>query len=73
LLPSNAERSLYSADGFQQLKAAPRWKDHIFEIDNSFDDDGSRVDAQLREFTEYVVSRYRANKPLWGSGQQLAS
>ncbi len=73
LLPSNAERSLYSADGFQQLKVASRWKDHIFEIDNSFDDDGSRVDAQLREFTEYVVSRYRAKKPLWGSGQQLAS
>jgi hypothetical protein len=73
LLPSDAERSLYSVDGFQQLKAAPRWRDHVFEIDNTVDDDGSRVDTQLREFIEYVTVRYRHKKPSWSQGQQLAS
>jgi hypothetical protein len=51
----------------------PRWRDHIFEIDNSVDDDGSGVDAQLREFTEYVVAKYRRRRQPRSIGQQLAS
>ena len=72
-LPGTAQHSLYSTDGFQELKASPRWKDHLFEIDNSVDDDGSSVDAQIRQFTEYVVAKYRRGKTPRSIGQQLAS
>ena len=72
-LPGSAQHSLYSADGFQELKASPRWKDHLFEIDNSTDDDGSIIDAQIREFVEYVVSKYRRAKTTRSKAQQLAS
>jgi hypothetical protein len=73
LLPPAAQHSLYSTDGLQELKASLRWKDHLFEIDNSLDDDGSSVDAQLREFTEYVVAKYRRVKRPRSIGQQFAS
>ena len=73
LLPSTAERSLYSLDGLQALKATPRWRGQIFEIDNSVDDDGSSVEAQLHEFTDHVVAHYRKNQLPHSSSQHLAS
>lgn len=73
LLPPAAQTTLYSADGFQELKTSPRWKDHLFEIDNSVDDDGSAVDAQLSDFAESIVAKYRHVKRPLNTGHQLAS
>ena len=73
LLPSVAERTLYSLDGLHELKSAPRWRHHIFEIDNNVDDDGARVAAQLEEFTDRIVARYRAGHDLPPLSGRLAS
>jgi hypothetical protein len=54
LLPSTAERSLYSVDGIEALRRSPPWRDRIFEIENNVDDDGT-IDGRLREFVERKV------------------
>jgi hypothetical protein len=73
LLPSDAERSLYGVDGFQQLMAAPRWRERVFVIDNDVDDNGDSVNAKLSDFIGHVVARWSGKQPSWSTGQQLAS
>jgi hypothetical protein len=58
LLPSIAERNLYGVDGVEELAKTHRWKDKIFEIDNSLDDDGSHVDVNLAYFIDSVIKPY---------------
>lgn len=57
LLPVSAERSLYAADGLDELKASRNWRDRIFEIDNERDGDAYVV-SRLAEFVEGIVTRY---------------
>jgi hypothetical protein len=63
LLPSVAERSLYGFDHVEELKKAHRWRDKIFEIDNSLDDAGSNIEAGLTDFIETVIKPYRTAGP----------
>jgi hypothetical protein len=63
LLPSAVERSLYEFDRVEELKESYLWRDKIFEIDNSFDDDGSHIDARLTDFIDIVIKPYRASMP----------
>jgi hypothetical protein len=59
LLPSSAERSLYSADDVERLMSLPRWRGRIFEVENAVDDGGARAEVALQDFIEYVIAAYR--------------
>ena len=63
LLPSTVERAIYAVDRIGELRASRRWQDKIFEIDNSFDDDGSHVETRLTEFIDMVITPYRTTRP----------
>jgi hypothetical protein len=67
-LPSTAERTLYVSDDFSRLASSPRWRDHIFRIDNDVDDGGAKVQSGLSQFIAQVTDPYRTPVPSAMSG-----
>ena len=59
LLPSTAERTLYSSDGIPQLLDSRQWRRRVFHIENNLDDGGAQIDASLDQFIDTVLSRLR--------------
>lgn len=58
LLPTSAERALYTADDLDRIKASAHWRDRIFEIDNEFAGN-THIDDKITEFVDAVISPYR--------------
>jgi hypothetical protein len=63
LLPSSAERTLYTADSLDVIKASAHWRDRIFEIDNELEGT-AHIDTKINEFIDAVISPYQASRDI---------
>jgi hypothetical protein len=58
LLPSSAERALYTADNLELIKQSAHWRSRTTEIDNE-KTGSNHIDAKIDEFIDRVIIPYR--------------